>query len=216
VWAADHDNTRHPEAAQEGWWFSCWWDGGRAGVVTALTLCHSEGLAWYWALLVRPGEPLVHLADLAVPAPSSGLRVRTTGLWADHVCEEPLTQWTVMNEAYAVALDDPADAADRAYGTSVPIACDLEWYASAPPEDGAVPVPGPAGFAQRGEVDGVIELSGGPLHVQATAKRWRWWGKPIWAGAPHAGPWCAPVRLGADLVLDHRLDGTGWQFVLTN
>ena len=41
----------------------------------------------------------------------------------------PFEQWTVQNECYAVALDDPADALGRAYGESTPVAFDVEWYA---------------------------------------------------------------------------------------
>jgi hypothetical protein len=126
------------------------------------------------------------------------------------VCEEPLRQWTVMNECYAVELEHSKDALGRAYGTSVPFACDLEWYAGAAPVDGEVPIPGPAGFSQVGEVEGVIELASGPLEVQAVSTRWRWWGELRFEPQPAPPAWHAPVRLGPDLVLDHRLTPTGW------
>ena len=38
------------------------------------------------------------------------------GLWAEHVCDAPMEQWTVANETYAAALDDPDEALGRAYG----------------------------------------------------------------------------------------------------
>ena len=43
-------------------------------------------------------------------------------------------QWTVANEAYAVALDHPDDALGRAHGRPAPVAFDIEWYAEAAPE----------------------------------------------------------------------------------
>ena len=39
-------------------------------------------------------------------------------------------QWSIGNETYASAIDDPDDALGRAYGDPTPIAFDLEWYAT--------------------------------------------------------------------------------------
>ena len=70
-------------------------------------------------------------------SPTSTCRVRADpfivkgeGLWAEHHCVAPMEQWSVGNEAYASALDDPDDALGRAYGDPTPIAFDLEWYAT--------------------------------------------------------------------------------------
>ena len=96
--------------------------------------CERSGpVAWRGtgARLARTGEPLLHVTDWEVPLPAAGLALRSHGLWADHICEAPFEQWTVANETYAVALDDPADALDRAYGTAAALAFDVEWYASA-------------------------------------------------------------------------------------
>ena len=141
-------------------------------------------------MLVREGEPLLHVADIEVPLPPSGLRVRTTGLWADHHCEVPFEQWTVRNECYAVALDDPDDALGRAYGTSTPIALDVEWYATGPACDVA------GGYEQPGVAHAVIELAGGPLSLEGESARSHVWGR--WS-AP-AGP--PPSGLRAPMLLD--------------
>ena len=63
------------------------------------------------------------------PAPIRFL-VKAPGLWAEHTCDAPMQQWTVANETYATALDDPDDALGRAYGVPTAMAFDLEWYAT--------------------------------------------------------------------------------------
>lgn len=117
--------------------------------------------AWYWAALARPGERLVHVADWSVQRRSDPLLVKGDGLWAEHTCDAPMEQWSVTNETYATALDDPDDALGRAYGEPTAVAFDIEWYATAPPE------PVPSGYRQTGVVHGVIELAGTPgLHLE--------------------------------------------------
>ena len=177
------DEQPHP-AGSEAWWAESWafdvWTADGVAACTCLTVLPNQQATWYWTALVRPGQPLVHLADLRVPAVRPGLEVRTDGLWASHTCEAAFEQWTVANEAYAVALDEPADALGRALGVVTPIAFDLEWYAAAVPEvlD--------HGYAQDGSVDGVIELAGGPLDiVSGASRRVHRWG--VLAPAPAAG-----------------------------
>jgi hypothetical protein len=167
-----------------------WTDAGTAGAFTWLTLLPNQRRAWYWSALVRHGEPLLHVADLEVPLPPSGLRVRTTGLWADHHCEVPFEQWTVRNECYAVALDDPDDALGRAYGTSTPIAFDIEWYATDPTLDVT------NGYEQAGVAHAIIELAGKPMTLEGDSSRTHTWG--AWS-VPDDPP---PTGLHAPLVLD--------------
>src|SRR5207248_10648533 len=149
------DEERHPPGPGpswvETWVFDLWAPDASVGAFTWLTLQPHRRRAWYWSALVQTGRRQLHVADVDAPFPSSGLRVRTTGLWAEHTCEVPFEQWTVQNECYAVALDDPADALGRAYGESTPMAFDVEWYAAAPPE--LVP----DGYRQAGEAHALIE-----------------------------------------------------------
>ena len=83
---------------------------GSVGVVTGYRLHRTAAPAWYWAALARRGEPLLHVTEWDVPARSDPLLVKAHGLWAEHVCDAPMEQWTVANETYAAALDDPDDA----------------------------------------------------------------------------------------------------------
>ena len=87
-------------------------------------------MAWYWAALTRTGAPLLHVADWQVPLRANPLLVKGHALWAEHTCDAPMEQWTVTNETYAAALDDPDDALDRAYGVPTALSWDLEWYAT--------------------------------------------------------------------------------------
>lgn len=89
----------------------------------------AEGRAWYWAGVVEDGRPVVVLLETEAPLPrrAHDLELRTSGLWADHVCETPLVHWSVGLEAFAVGLDDPTEAWGAFRGDRVPLGFDLEW-----------------------------------------------------------------------------------------
>jgi hypothetical protein len=162
----------HPGVAVEEWVFTCWLADGSLGAVTGYRLL-GRG-AWYWAALARRGEPLLHVTEWEVPMRADPLLVKAHALWAEHTCDAPMEQWTVANETYAAALDDPDDALGRAYGTPSPIAFDLEWYATREPTVRA------DGYEQEGVVHGTIELAGGPLLLaEAAGRRWHRWGDEL-------------------------------------
>jgi hypothetical protein len=203
------DEDRH-QADADPWWaetyvFDLWTAG--VGAFTWLTLLPRQRRAWYWSVLVRDGEPLLHVADIDLPLPTAGLRVRTTGLWADHHCEAPFEQWTVRNECHAVALDDPADALGRAYGTAAAVAFDVEWYAA----DRATALGD--GYAQAGEAHAVIEVAGGPLEVVGQAARSHTWGPLAIPAVPAEGTarHTAYLRGPGTLTVTRTLTGSGWR-----
>jgi hypothetical protein len=203
------DENRHPAGPDPGWTETWCFEFGTAaegiGGFVGVTVHPWGGRAWYWSALVRVAEPLLHVVDLAVPMPRVGLELRSDGLWADHVCEAPYEQWTVANECMAVALDDPDDAAGRAFGTQAPMALDLEWYASAAPQ------PIELGYQQAGEVEGIVELVGRRVELSAPARRWHRWGVDAWRWSEpsHGEGLRAPVRVG-DVVLERVLTDRGW------
>lgn len=177
------DEQRHPDAPAEEWLFTCWTPDATVGLVSGYRIV-SPSRGWYWAALARAGRPLLHVTEWDVPLRADPLLVKAPGLWAEHFCDDPYRQWTVGNETYASALDDPADGLGRAYGTPTPIAFDIEWYA------GAEPVPVTSGYEQAGEVHGVVEFGAEPaLHLD---------GVPAWR-SHRWGLGLAPVRPPAAL-----------------
>jgi hypothetical protein len=167
------DEGRHTAAAEEEWLFTAWTAQPAAGVISGYRIVGRVG--WYWAALARAGAPLLHVADWAVPLRADPLLVKGDALWAEHTCDAPMEQWTVANETYAAALDDPDEALGRAYGAPTAVSWDLEWYAIEPPR------PVLHGYEQSGVVHGEVEIGGGgPLHLaEAPAHRWHRWGERL-------------------------------------
>jgi hypothetical protein len=200
-------DERPHDGATDEWVFAAWTADARLGVVSGHRL--GEHGSWYWAALVRAGRPLLHVLDADVPRRSDPFVLKGHEMWAEHHCDDPLRQWSVGNETYAAALDDPADALGRAYGVPTPIAFDLEWYAV---DD---PAPVPHGLEQVGVVHGAIEIAGEP-HLELTevpARRWR-----RWIDRPGVLPPLdlAVVRAHAGLRAPFRFpDGTALDLVLT-
>ncbi|MEM7093347.1 MAG: hypothetical protein AAF567_10125 [Actinomycetota bacterium] len=175
------EDERPHEGLVDEWVFATWTPDGRIGVVSGHRLFADR--SWYWCALVATELPLMHLTewDVAVRKVDPFI-VKAPEMWAEHQLDAPMEQWTVGNEAYFVALDEPEEALGRAYGVPTPVAMDLEWYAT---ED---PSPIADGYEQRGVVHGEIEL----LHLpnlamaEAPAHRWRRW-------APELAPLRLPV-----------------------
>lgn len=164
-----HDD-RHVDTVEE-WVFAAWTDDARLGVLSGHRIVGP--VAWYWAALVRDGHPLLHVTDFDVPVRSDPFIVKGEAMWAEHFRDDPMRQWTVGNETFAAALDDPDDAFGRAYGVPTPIAFDLEWYATAGPVP-LEPVVGVHGYEQAGTVHGVVEILDEPRIELSEVPAYRW------------------------------------------
>jgi hypothetical protein len=134
------DEGRH-EPGSERWWGESWYfdfaraDGDLGGYVR-IGLYPNQGVAWYWGCLVGTDRPLVTVLEHGAPPPpgSRSLEVRSSGLWADHHCEEPLARWSLASEAFGLAVDDPRELyADEPRGDRVPFGFELEWESVADP-----------------------------------------------------------------------------------
>ena len=204
------DDLPHGDALVEEWVFTCWTPDAAVGVLTGYRRHRTAAPAWYWSAVARRGEPLLHVTEWEVPRRSDPLLVKAHSLWAEHVCDVPMEQWTVANETYAAALDDPDDALGRAYGQPSPVAVDMEWYATEPPR------PVADGFVQEGVAHAVIELAGGPLHLsEVPARRWRRWGESLGAldlpdAYAHTGL-RAPFAFPSGEIVDWVLTPDGWR-----
>jgi len=147
-----------------------------AGLTVRLALQPNEKVAWFWTYLVLPTRsgPVV-VRDHEVPLPRQGLEIRAEALWAELWCETPLEHWTYGLEAFAVALDDPADALTGEIGERVPIGLDLEWEV-----DGAIhalPDDWPThAYFEPGIVHGEILLGRERLEFDARGEHQRRWG----------------------------------------
>ncbi|MET0145224.1 MAG: hypothetical protein ABW328_10640 [Ilumatobacteraceae bacterium] len=203
------DERPHDGAAAEEWVFTTWLADGSLGVVSGYRR-NTVGGGWYWAAVARSGHRLLHVTEWHVPTRPDPLLVKAHGLWAEHVCDSPMEQWTVSNETYAVALDDPEDALGRAFGQPSAVACDLEWYATARPSAA------PDGYAQDGVVHGIVELTGGAVELAETpARRWHRWGGSLGPivlpdAYAHTGV-RAPFAFPDGAVADWVLTPDGWR-----
>jgi len=177
---------RHTAAPLEEWVFAAWTPAADLGVVSGHRIVGPT--AWYWAALARAGRPLLHVVDHGFRVRADPFVVKGEALWAEHICDAPMQQWSVCNETYAAALDDPDEALDRAYGDPTPIAFDLEWYATDGPVPLGSPVPGVVGYEQRGVVHGRIDVQGEqPVELtELPAHRWHRWATGAGAGAAAA------------------------------
>lgn len=217
------DELPHPAGGAEEWVFAAWSPDARIGVVSAHRLLPVVGgarrRAWYWAAYAPATGPLYHVTEFDVDVRADPFIVKAEQLWAEHTCDAPWEQWTIGNETYAAALDDPDDALDRAYGMPTPIAFDLEWYATGPP---VVVDGGPARrcVEQPGVVHGVVEIAGRPADelVEVPAHRWRRWAASpddplgelsLPSALAHTGV-RVPFVLPDGTVLDWVLNSRGW------
>jgi hypothetical protein len=216
------DERRHHFAPVEEWLFTAWRAQPAVGIVSGYRI--TGNAAWYWAALAREGEPLLHVADWHVQMRANPLLVKGDGLWAEHTCDAAMEQWTVANETYAAALDDPDDALGRAYGVPTALSWDLEWYAAGAPrplaggqQPPAAPGNAVTGYEQAGVVHGDIEIGGASTIrlAEAPAHRWHRWGDQLVAVEPpeafaHTGM-RAPFAFPDGSVVDWVLTPDGWR-----
>jgi hypothetical protein len=195
---------RHDGATIEEWVFAAWSPDASLGLVSGHRI--NGHTAWYWAALARDGHPLLHVFDGDITVRADPFIVKGEALWAEHSRDAPMEQWSIGNETYAVALDDPADALGRAYGERTAIAFDIEWGATGPPFScpgdpvrevsvlGGVPLD-IDGYLQEGIMHGSIEVLGQPtIHLPGLpARRWHRWTEAT--GETGAGVHMGPLDL---------------------
>ncbi|MDE0802101.1 MAG: hypothetical protein OSA99_02140 [Acidimicrobiales bacterium] len=172
------DENRHEPGKQirwcESWSFDFSSDDGSIGGWARLSLFPNigrAGIAWYQAFVTGPQQQLVAVIDHAVPLPPSDLEIRTTGLWATHICETPHDHWTIGLEAFGLGVDDPGEIYGRQFGDRVPLGFDLEWEAVAPSE----PV-GRDRYRQPCGVTGELLVGSEEIDLDATGWRAHRWG----------------------------------------
>lgn len=193
-----HPGDERPHRAGPGpGWEESWsieWSaaGGDSGGFVRLTLRPAQRTAWWWAYLVRRGQPLVAVREHEVPLPRSGsLEIRASGLWADLVCEDPLDHWSIGMEALAVALESPTDSYRGERGLPVPAGLDLEWEAS----ELVAGRLGEVGYDQGGIVHGEVLIGDERIALDGIGSRSHDWGESRWWGVGAAAEGRASWRL---------------------
>jgi hypothetical protein len=157
----------------ESWTFDFVSDDGQLGGWARLALLPNLGTAWYHGFLVGAGRQIVAVIDTDVPMPDRSLEIRTTGLWATHICETPLEHWTIGLEAFAVGVEDPAELYGRQHGDQVPLGFDLEWEATAPADDAADAI---ETYRQPCRVSGEVLVGAEQLDLDGNGTRSHRWG----------------------------------------
>ncbi len=164
----DDDEREHPQVAAEAWWWWGWSADRTAGLFVGLEV---RGRRFdYRAGLARTGHPLVYIEELDGSGRRAGLELKPAEMWADHVCDVPMRQWSLGNEAHGVLVEGVAAALARPYGTRVPVTFDVEWYATERAIDGG------QGYEQAGEIDAVVELAEGLVAITGHGGRLHTWG----------------------------------------
>lgn len=153
------DEFRHihgdDELWDESWYFDVVAPDASWGVYARLGLYPNIRVAWWWAVVVRRGEPVLVVRDhtLALPRRKS-FEVRGDGLWADLTCHEPMERWQVNFEGIAVSLDDPTEAYRSERGDRVPIEFEFEWESVTP----ALEYPDLSRYAVSCDVHGEVQI----------------------------------------------------------
>jgi hypothetical protein len=198
---------RHAGGAEllwgESWYFDFAADDASIGGYVRLGLYPNLRVAWYWAYLVRPGHSLVAVRDHEVELPRGQvLEVRGEGLWSALTCEEPNNHWSIGLEAFAVAMDDPADAYRGERGDRVGLGFDLEWEASGP----VYPYSTVTRYEQPCSVHGDILIGEDRLSFTGPGQRDHSWGIRDW----WAFPWCWTAGRLADGTAFHGVTAPGF------
>lgn len=172
------DEAAHPPGSElrwsESWTFDFWSADGSLGGWSRIALQPNSGTAWYHAFLTGSHRQLVAVIDTEVPLPPArSLEIRTTGLWATHICETPHDHWTIGLEAFGVGLDDPAELYGRQYGDPVPLGFDLEWE-----EEGVVDTTSDptVTYHQPCRVSGEVLVGDEVIDFDGHGRRERHWG----------------------------------------
>jgi hypothetical protein len=196
------DERRH-RPTDDRWWGEAWtFDfatrDGRLGGYVRLELLPNQRTCWYWAWVVGPDRAPVVVLDEEVPLPRGpGLELRTNGLWADHIVEEPFEHVSVGAEAFALRLDDPAEALGPLRGMPTPFGLDLGWETAGERTAVSASTGAIEGYTLPCQVVGEVLVADERIELDAVGHRRHTWGVEDW--------WSAGWR-----AVDGRLDDGTW------
>jgi hypothetical protein len=176
------DEELHPPGPERLWNESYYFDfvapDGSVGGYIRLGLYPNWDRAWYWACVVRPGQPAVLVADDAVPMPADGCTtVGTAAITAAQQITHPLRTAKVSLHATAAVLSDPAAAyGDLADAATVRLAMDLDWIT----DGGVYPYKDLPRYEIPCRVTGTIRVDEEEVAVSGWGERDHSWGERDW------------------------------------
>ena len=169
------DEARHRPSGAPGWHeahrVDAWSSDGGLGLSWSVTARPATGRVSFLASVLRRDEPSIVLAEDDIELPAARWEVRTSGLWADCVCETPLDHWSYGLESFALIVSDPAELRGRGLGDRVALGWELEFEAS-----GEARWDAPDAYRQDGEVHGIVLVGRQRLEVSLAGVRRHWWG----------------------------------------
>ena len=179
---AASDEALHEPGPELLWNESYYFDfaaaDGSVGGYVRLGLYPNWERAWYWACVVRPGQPAVLLADnfAALPA-AGGTRLTAGGYVSNQEITRPLQSARVTLDGAAVMLPAPAAAyGDLASAQPAAIGLDLEWTTAG----GVYPYKDLPRYEVPCRVAGLVRIGGDELPVTGYGERDHSWGERDW------------------------------------
>ncbi len=173
------DELRHVPLGDPGWCETFIFDfvaddAAIAGAI-GLVLHPGRGSCAFWASLCGPGRQYLTIveSDLAMPR---DLELRAPGLWAEIQVLVPWDHVTVGLEAFAVGLDDPADALGKLWGDRVPFGLDLEWDTGGPDDVVWAARAGAVGYEMPCLVHGEVLVADERIDLDGFGSRSHHWG----------------------------------------
>ena len=176
------DERLHQPGPQRLWNESYYFDfaapDGSIGGYVRLGLYPNWDRAWYWACIVRPGEPALLVADNTAPLPAPGRTdLRTDAYTATQDIADPLSSATLNLTASAAVLRTPQAAyGDLSIADRADIALDLEWTTVG----GVYPYKDLPRYEIPCQVSGTVRVDGGSVSLAGWGERDHSWGERDW------------------------------------
>jgi hypothetical protein len=176
------DEALHPAGPELLWNESYYFDfaaaDGSVGGYVRLGLYPNWERAWYWACVVRPGQPTVLLADNHASMPGPGSTQLATGSYtARQEITRPLETARLTLNGTGVALAEPAAAyGDLTGARPEAIGLDLEWMTAG----GVYPYKDLPRYEIPCRVAGTVGVGQTELAVSGYGERDHSWGERDW------------------------------------
>ncbi len=175
------DEELHAPGPERLWNESYYFDfaatDGSVGGYVRLGLYPNWERAWYWACVVRPGQPALLLADNALPLPADGTGLVTSNLSATQAIREPLHSASVRLDGEAAVLSEPGLAYGQPGVTETAhLSLDLAWTTIG----GVYPYKDLPRYEIPCQVTGVVGLGAEEVTISGWGERDHSWGERDW------------------------------------